>query len=167
MARRASLLGRLLHAMRFSCLWAFCIVAVLSGCASSHTVQMYGGAHVATGTAAVIRPSYNSFNYLNFLGEGQNACILKVDGVALDQADIDDHAGVEISPGTHRVTAGAVILHKGHHVTIASTVPLQCTFEAGMEYSVHCRVTPTQNDDQPVIRFWIEDESGNLVSSTG
>jgi hypothetical protein len=161
--RRAGAPVRLLLAMRFHFLRAACIGVVLAGCASSRTVKMYGGASVAAGSAAVVRPSPN---LISLIGEGQDVCILEVDGVALNQADIDGRASVEIPPGSHRVTAGAVIVQKGHRITIADAVPLQCMFEAGMEYSVHCRVTPTQNDDRPLLRFWIEDESGQLVSST-
>jgi hypothetical protein len=150
--------------MRHVLAFALCLSALLSACASSRVVKMYGGSEQPASNVAIVRPSMGI--QLIVLDERPGVRILRVDGVELERADIDSGAAIGLLPGDHSLTVATTLTIEGRRVSFEDAVPLRCRFEAGAQYSLSCRVTHGPMEDQPVIRFQLEDASGKVVSST-
>ena len=150
--------------MRHVLAFALTLGALFSSCASSRVVKMYDGSDQPDSNVAIVRPAMGM--RLIVFGERPGVRILRVDGVDLQRADIDGGAAVVLLPGNHRLTVATTITIEGKRVSFEDAVPLECRLEAGMQYSLSCRVTPGPMEDQPVIRFQMEDSSGRVVSST-
>jgi len=150
--------------MRDVLAYAFCLGVLLSSCASSRVVKMYAGSEQSDSHVAIVRPAMG-IQFMVF-GERPGVRILRVDGVELKPADIEGGAAVGLLPGNHSLTVATTVTIEGRRVSFEDNVPLQCRLEAGMQYSLSCRVTPGPMEDQPVIRFQLEDASGKVVSST-
>jgi len=150
--------------MRDFVAFALCLGALCAGCASSRVVKMYDGSDRPDSNVAIVRPAMG-IQFMVF-GERPGVRILRVDGIDLQPADIESGAAVGILPGDHRLTVATTVTIEGRRVSFEDAIPLECRLEAGMQYSLSCRVTPGPMEDQPVIRFEMEDASGRVVSST-
>jgi hypothetical protein len=150
--------------MRHAFAFALFLGALLSSCASPRVVKMYGGSEQPDSNVAIVRPA-TEIQFTVF-GERPGVRILRVDGVDLQPADIKSGAAVGLLPGNHRLTVATTVTVVGKRVSFEDVIPLQCRLEAGMQYSLSCRVTPGPMEDQPVVRFQLEDAAGTVVSST-
>jgi hypothetical protein len=143
---------------------ALCFAALAASCASSHVVKLYDGPELEPDRVAIVHPAAGI--HFPMMDERPGVRIVRVDGVELDRADADSGFPIGLLPGNHRLSVATMITIEGKRVSFESAVPLECRLEAGVEYSLSCRVTQGMTKDQPVIRFELDDASGNVVSTT-
>jgi hypothetical protein len=152
-----------IHFSRRSVALALFLGMLAASCASSHVVKLYDGDELESDRVAIVHPAAGI--HIPVIGEQPGVRILRVDDIDVDPSEVDSGASIALLPGNHRLSVATTMRIAGKPVSFESAVPLQCRLEAGMEYSLSCRVTPGMTKDQPVIRFELYDASGNFVSA--
>ncbi|WP_127997208.1 hypothetical protein [Piscinibacter defluvii] len=136
---------------------------LVASCKSFPTVKTYEGERQPQQKVALVSPTPG---WEGLAGERQDVYFLKLDGVALTKSDIDNHASLEVLPGVHRLTVAARLRVAGERVLFEDPNPITYNFEAGKHYQVYARLSPGPTPGQAVARFWMEDDSGQVVVGT-
>lgn len=130
-----------------------------AGCKSFSTVPMYAGERLPPDQVAKISPTPG----WDTLSSRLDTFILAVDGKDLDPKAIDEHASVEVLPGMHAIAVAAMLERGGQRIPFKDPKPLEFVAEAGEEYLVKARAAPGPEENQTVVRIWVEDSSGETV----
>ncbi len=137
------------------------IVALTSSCATPTKLRLYDGAQLEKEKVALITPTPG---YNGIVNGRQDVYILRVDGRELSPKERDSHAVLEVMPGEHTLAIAAMLQRGSQRVAFDDPKPLQYKFEGGKNYSIFCKMESGATPDQTIVRFWMEDETGKLVS---
>jgi hypothetical protein len=133
----------------------------LISCAAPRTAQQYDGPPLDKSRIATISPAPG---YNGLVRGRQDVYLLMIDGKELSKADRDGHAVFEVMPGEHSITVAAMLQRENQRVPFEDPNPIRYNFEAGKRYSVFCKMDDGPSPGQTVVRFWMEDETGKVVS---
>ena len=133
----------------------------MSGCASVASVPMYQGKRRTMAEVGRITPTDQAM-----FSSRLATHILAVDGEKLASDAIRKQASVDVLPGIHNVTVMAMLHRHKQRVPFEDPKPLEIAVKADEEYFVMSRSSEGRQANEIVVRFWVEDSSGNVVAGS-